>query len=467
VRIVICGAGEVGTAAAERLARGGQHDLVLIDRDAERLGAIADRVDLTTVTGDAARSTTLAEARIDRADLLVAATERDEVNLAIAALSRRLGARRVIARVHDSALLAEEPVDYADLFGVDRFVCPELAAGEAVAAAILSPAALAVETIGGGAMTLQELRVFAGSAADGAALSELGLPEACRIVAIVRDGRAELPVGTSVLRPGDAISVAGLPDAVGAVARRLGGAAPGRRRVVFVGATAITRFAAEQLLAAQVAIRVFEPDRRRAERFAAGAPDGVEVLAADPTEEQVFVNESLESVDAVVTAGEDEEDNILSAAWFRTRGIPTTAAIVIRPTYLRLLGAIGVGTAISPRRIAAAVIAAEADPRPVRIVHRFGGGDGAAGGRVELARVRVTAGSSITRLTLGGARASVPFVVAAIERGGLARVPAASERLEADDMALVAYAAADHRRVAALFLARDAIVPEPDQDDAA
>ncbi len=144
MNIIICGNGDVGSHAAEVLASEG-HSITVIDLDGVRLRAAEDTMDVRTLVGNCAEATVLREAGVESADMLVAATNVDEVNLLSASIGKAMGAAKCIARVHHTAFFEQKGWDYQRQFNIDRLICPEYSTALSIARKLRNPVALAIE----------------------------------------------------------------------------------------------------------------------------------------------------------------------------------------------------------------------------------------------------------------------------------------------------------------------------------
>ena len=208
MNILIAGAGEVGRHAAEMLGADG-HNIVLIDTSATKLQGLEDRLDLRTLRGNCAHAEVLAEAGAAKCDLLVAATNVDEVNLLSAAVGKGLGAKKCAARVHHSAYADQGGLDYAAHLGIDQLICPEYLTSLAIARSLRNPGALAVEEFARGAIEMQEMPVEDEAPAVRTALLELKLPPGVRLAQIRRSGESFIPKATTVVQQGDIVTLIG------------------------------------------------------------------------------------------------------------------------------------------------------------------------------------------------------------------------------------------------------------------
>src|SRR5688572_21009540 len=208
MKIVILGAGQVGSSVAESLASE-QNDLTIVDIDAKRLRALQDRLDLRTVTGSGAHPSVLVEAGIDDADLLIAVTQSDETNLVACRLAARMfNVPRRIARIRATDYLANEKVLGEQGFDVDLSICPEAILTDYLVKLVEFPEALQVLDFANGKVSLVAVRAYAGGPLVGRPIKQLraDMPNVdARIVAIFRGDRPITPDGETVIEPGDEV----------------------------------------------------------------------------------------------------------------------------------------------------------------------------------------------------------------------------------------------------------------------
>ena len=172
MNIIICGAGDVGRHSAEVLAPAG-HNITVIDLDAAKLAILDETVDVRTLIGDATRADVLQEAGVDGADLLIAATNIDQINLLTCAVATALGVELCIARVHHSSFFEGVGLDYGKALGIDHLICPEATTAQAIASTLRSPGSLAIESFARGKVEMQSLPVSEDAKAVGKQLKEL------------------------------------------------------------------------------------------------------------------------------------------------------------------------------------------------------------------------------------------------------------------------------------------------------
>jgi trk system potassium uptake protein TrkA len=446
MRIVICGAGEVGSHAAEVLVRA-NHAVTVIDRDPDLLRRIGDTIDARTVAGNCARADVLADAGAPDADMVVAATNVDEVNLLTASIAKRCGARKVVARVHDFNFADRRGHDYGEMLGIDHLICPEYSTALAIAQNLRNPAALAVEAFARGQVEMQQFEVAEGCSAAGRPLSGLGLPAGARVAAIIRDGVVDVPDSSSTVAAGDlVVLVADAP--IYDTARKMFREHPkSRRSIVMQGATPMTKWVCRALRGRAFSIRVFEQDRERAEQLAVDL-EWVTVIASDVNDATVFAEERIQDADHFVALRDDDEDNIIAGVLAKLRGVDSVTVIVQRSTYLDSVYAIGLDRAYSPRTVAAKQIEEALDERPVRSISNL------ADGSVSVFRVRVGPNCEIAGQRLRTIKLTPDWSIIAVQRGENTRVPHADDEVMAGDEVLVLGRTKHAERLQEIFDAR-------------
>ena len=444
MNVIICGAGTVGTHAAEVLAAA-EHNITVIESRPDRLAEIEEAMDVRTLQGNCTYAEVLRQAGAAEADMLIAATNLDEINLLSAATAKGVGAARTIARVRHSAYFDERGVDYTAILGIDGFICPEYSTALAIASALRNPGALAIENFARGEIEMQELLVSAKAPVTGKTLSEVTMPAGTRLAALERGGEAIVPEARTAIRAGDKIVLVGNRAAF-QDARKLFAAEAGvGRRVVIMGGSPMAVWLCRALRGRDFQIRLFEIDRRRAEELADKLP-WVTIINDDPTDPNVFEEEHIESADAFVSLRtEDDEHNILAGAWAKSMGAKMAIASVHRPNYLHLMSRIGIDKPFSPRAVAVREIE---DLLADKRLHRLAS---LAEGSIDVYEVWVSKKSPVAGKTLREIRITPDWMIAAIEREKGVRVPGADDTIEVGDTVLVVGRSGEEAKLKKLF----------------
>ncbi|MEM1099088.1 MAG: Trk system potassium transporter TrkA [Planctomycetota bacterium] len=430
MNIVICGAGEVGRHSAEVLAPAG-HNITLIDRDEDKLAQIDQLVDIRSLAGDCTRAEILLQAGVEDADLFIAATQDDEVNLLSASVAAALGCDTTIARVHHSQYFEGQGIDYARHFGIDHLVCPEHTTAVAVATTLRSPGAQEVENFARGSIELHRLTVGENAKALGKPLTELSLPKCCLLATVKRGDEAFRPKGDTVLEPGDVVTILADEDTFTKTFKLLGVDAPRRYKVMVMGGTTQGVWLCRELRQRYFQVRLFEVDPERAAMLAEKLP-WVTVLSGDIIHSDVLLDERVDQADAFVAVTDDDETNILAAARAKTMGAKQAITVLQRSTYLHLLRHVGVDRAFSPRSTAVNEILRRIEGGPVRSLATL------ADGVADVYEVRVgEKAKSATGKPLRELELPEHALVAVIQRDGKAFVPGADDELKPRDTAMV------------------------------
>ncbi len=427
--IVIAGAGEVGRHAAEVLVGDG-HNVVMVDLSAAKLRALEDRLDVRTLQGNCAHAEVLREAGVAKCELLLAATDIDEINLLAAIVAKGIGAKRTLVRVHHSAYFSGKGLDYATHLGIEELICPEYLTSQAIARTLRNPGALAIEEFARGQIEMQELPVDEDGAAIGKPLAELKLPAGVRLAQIRRNEATVLPSAKTTIQVGDVVTLIGERKTFEQGRKIFAAGTSKRKTVVIMGGTAMSVWLSRALEKREFSVRLFEKDAERAEELSNKLPH-VTVIRADPTEQEVQEEERIGHADAFVAVTADDEHNILSAAQAKSLGAKMAISVVQRTTYMHLYSSVGVDRAFSPRVVAAAAVRKMLDVGPVRLLASLS--DGAA----DVYEIRPTRKSIAVGKELRNLKLPPECMIGAIQRDGTVKVPGADDTIAIGDTLLL------------------------------
>lgn len=355
MHVIIVGGGEIGFALAQALAA--EHEVFVIDHAAE-VAARFEALDVQFVLGTATRSDVLEHAGIPRADVLIACTGLDEVNLVACAIAHQLGKPKTFCFVsREDFLELQEDHEGLSQFGIDQLIWPEAHLAADIERIIRAPGAIDAEAFAEGAVRLLEYRLEPDSAIAGHRVSELHLPHGSLIVAVRRGDVFFIPRGDSQLLVGDRIIVMGTPEAVQDVRRRLTGTAdPGRQRVTIIGGGDVGLRIAERLdLVDSIDVTIIERDVARGEMIAARVRRAL-VLNGDGTDLELLESEDIGRSDVLVSVIDNDERNLFASLLGRQMGVRRIITRVSRRANLRLFERVGIDVAISARGAAVASV---------------------------------------------------------------------------------------------------------------
>lgn len=350
MRIIIVGGGEIGYALAGELSR--DHSLSVVDRDPD-VGNRFKALDVGFLTGSGTSADVLGRAGVAQADLLVACTGLDEVNMVACAVATRLGVRRTIcfASREDFAGGDSSADTVRQHFGIERIIWPEAQLAAEIERIIAAPGAIDAEVFADGRIRLLEFRLDPGAPLTAAPLAALHLPRGALIVAVKHRDSIEIPKGTTQLSAGDKIFVMGTPDAVALTAPQIHGQRPdrGRQVVTIIGGGDVGFRLAQRLDAAgDVELRIIESNRERGEMLAASLRRAL-VLNGDGTDLELLESEDIGRSDVLVSVIDNDERNLFASLLARQLGVARIITRVSRPANLRLFERVGIDVALSAR----------------------------------------------------------------------------------------------------------------------
>ncbi|MCB9652691.1 MAG: Trk system potassium transporter TrkA [Deltaproteobacteria bacterium] len=349
MHIVIIGLGEVGRHLLRVLEREG-HDIVAIDQDADSVRHAEDHFDVATLVGYGANSEILEQAGVQKADLLVAVTDHDEVNLIAALAGRQLGAKRAIARTQGNEWArSSEGVRYG-LLGVDVVINPRVLVAHELVKVARSHGAVQVIDLAQDRIELVQLETEEKSKLLHKPISSLALPRDTLIAAIVREGELFVPGGADVLIPNDRVYLIGRPSEL-PHAEDMFTSKREARRVCIVGGSVTGESVARELEAVGATVLIIESDIERAQALSESLL-GVTVLHGDGTDTSLLKEEEIGTYDLFVAVTADDETNLMAALLAKRLGPVQTAAQVQRPDYVGIYEQLGVDIVISPRIVA-------------------------------------------------------------------------------------------------------------------
>jgi trk system potassium uptake protein TrkA len=347
------GAGQVGRTAAYHLSREEANDVTVIDQNEEILRDLQDRLDIRTVNGNASSPRILEAAGIASTDILVALTNSDEVNMLACQIAWTIyRTPKKIARVRSADYTEREGLFGENGVAVDVWISPEQLVTEYIARLIRYPGALQVLDFADGRVRLVGIRALQGGPLVGQELRTLRehIPSAdARVAAIYRAGKSVKPEGTTVVEHGDEVFFLAARENIRVVMKELRREeAPARRVVIAGGGNVGFRLASE--LEDKNQVKLIERDSKRARRVSEQLKSTT-VLLGDAADEELLLEENIDSVDVFAALTNSEEANILSAMLAKRLGAHKVMALINKPSYAELIESGSIDVAISPQTI--------------------------------------------------------------------------------------------------------------------
>ena len=351
MKIIILGAGQVGTTVAQNLASEA-NDITVVDRNGALLREMQDRLDIRTVQGRASHPDILRQAGADDADMVIAVTNSDETNMVACQCAWTLfHTPTKIARVRAPEYLKHPALFSQGALPIDVLISPEQLVTDYIMRLIEHPGALQVLDFAGGRVRLVAVRAYYGGPLVGHELRDLNqhLKGAeARVAAIYRKGRAIEPTGKAVIEADDEVFFLAAAQNIPAVMKELRRAEKPFRRLMFAGGGNIGRRLAAAL-EGRYRVKVIEHDLEHARRVAEQLRHTI-VLQGDAADEDLLLEENIEDTDVFCAVTDDDEANILSAMLAKRLGARKVMALINRAAYVDLVQSGAVDIAISPQQ---------------------------------------------------------------------------------------------------------------------
>ena len=356
VKIIIVGAGKVGYALAEQLCRE-NHDVTIIDSSEDALRRACDTLDVMGFKGNGVDISILTEAGASDADLLVAATNMDELNMACCLTAKNLGTRYTIARIRN-------PEYYSNMgtikrnFGIGMVINPENATAMEIARLLRFPSAANIESFCRGRVELMSFRVQEDDFITGKPLHTLSdriRKLSMLFCAVERDDQVIIPNGSFVPQVNDKLYIIGEPAGLDEFFRLLGRYSHKIRHVFLVGGGRVSIYLTQLLEKMNIKVKLVERSEERCRLISEKLPKAM-VICGDGTDHEVLDSESLTSSDAFVALTDRDEDNLIISLYALQQGLPKVIAKSNRQNYAGIARAVGLDSVISPKLITAAHI---------------------------------------------------------------------------------------------------------------
>lgn len=351
MKIIIAGGGKVGQTLARQLAAEG-HDLTLIDRDPVVLDKAQDRFDAMMVSGNCASKEVLLNAGIREAELLIAMTAMDEVNLLCCMTAHGLNKKlHTIARIRTPEY-ADQIMTMRDVFPLSMTVNPELQAALEIERLLKFPGFLRRESFANDQTQIVELRIDSASKLCNLPLSEMGTVVRCRVLvcAVLRAGTAVAPTGNFVLKEGDRIFVTAPTANLAILLKSLGIVTKKVRNVLLCGGGRVSYYLASLLEDDKMDVRILEQNRARCTELSEALIKAT-VIHGDCSSQATLDNQGLEDMDAVVTLTGLDETNMVVSLYAGSQGVSQIITKLSRTENSRLADTMALGSTISPKEL--------------------------------------------------------------------------------------------------------------------
>jgi trk system potassium uptake protein TrkA len=446
MNIIIVGCGKVGSTIAKQLCNEG-YDVTVIDNNPNKLRAVSDGMDAMAMIGDGTSYTTLKEAGIETADVLIAVTDSDEKNLLCCVIGKRTGNLSAIARVRNPVYSNER--DFLQKgFGLAMLINPESAGAEEMGRIFRFPSAIDIETFAKGKIELLTVRIPEKSLLAGKPLTYIHqkLRTDVLVAVVRRKGQVIIPSGDFVIEAGDLVPVIAEHEQAHEFFRKIGIETHRVRDVMIIGGGKMTYYMAKNLAASGIGIKIIEKDLKRSEVLSELLPDA-EIICGDGTDEDLLLEEGIEKVDGVAAVTGMDEQNIMLTLFARSQSDNVkTVTKVGKLSFTKVIDSLDLGSVVNPKETTAEYI--------IQFVRSMRASMGSnvenlykiANGEAEAIEFHVTEKTRAVSIPLVKLNTKKNILIGKIFRNGRAFTPTGHDSIEVGDSVILVVLSKDKIR---------------------
>jgi trk system potassium uptake protein TrkA len=446
MNIIIVGCGKVGSTIAKQLCNEG-YDVTVIDNNPNKLRAVSDGMDAMAMIGDGTSYTTLKEAGIETADVLIAVTDSDEKNLLCCVIGKRTGNLSAIARVRNPVYSNER--DFLQKgFGLAMLINPESAGAEEMGRIFRFPSAIDIETFAKGKIELLTVRIPEKSLLVGNPLTYIHqkLRTDVLVAVVRRKGQVIIPSGDFVIEAGDLVSVIAEHEQAHEFFRKIGIETHRVRDVLIIGGGKMTYYMAKNLAASGIGVKIIEKDLKRSEVLSELLPDA-EIICGDGTDEDLLLEEGIENVDGVAAVTGMDEQNIMLTLFARSQSENVkTVTKVGKLSFTKVIDSLDLGSVVNPKETTAEYI--------IQFVRSMRASMGSnvenlykiANGEAEAIEFHVTEKTRAVSIPLVKLNTKKNILIGKIFRNGRAFTPTGHDSIEVGDSVILVVLSKDKIR---------------------
>lgn len=435
MNIIIVGDGKVGYTLAQYLSKDG-HDITIIDKNAEALSRASETLDVMCIRGNGANVRTLIEAGIENADIIIAVTGNDELNMVCCLAAKQLGAKYSIARIRDpeyteSLTMLQKKLD------IDQVINPERATAQEISRLLRFPFAINIESFAHGRVEMVEFRAETRDSIIGIPLHKLhGKHPSIQFTAVQRNGEAFIPTGNFELAAGDRVYATGDRESITKFFKQLGKDTQRMKSALIIGGGHISYYLARIIAGMGVHLRMIEISEKKCARLS-DLLDNVMIICADGTDQEVLDSESVGECGALICLTDRDEENIITGMYGARKGAKKVIVKVNRLNTLEVMEDLGIESVVSPKLTTANVIL-----RSVRALNNSQNSVvekvyGMLGGKVEAYEFTALEGAPYLNIPLNRLKIKPGILVSVLVRDRKNIIPFGGDHIEAGDTVIL------------------------------
>ncbi|MBR0144796.1 MAG: Trk system potassium transporter TrkA [Clostridia bacterium] len=355
MRIVIIGVGKVGMTLTEYLSAEG-NDVTLIDTDQEIIDNAVNSFDVNGIMGNGVNFSVQQEAGVAHADVVIATTYSDEINMLCCLVAKKIGVRHTVARIRDPEYSRQFSFMLGEM-GLDMIVNPELETAREISRLLRYPYAIRIDTFAKGKVDLAEMKIAPDSPLDGMQISDIQRKLQVRILvcAVQHGDTVYIPRGDNVLYAGDHIHFTASHRDLNAFFRKMGAFHHKLKNVFIVGGGRIAYYLARQLIDLGMNVKIVEKDEARCKFLKESLPKA-QIVLGDGTDQTLLAEENFADTDASIAATGIDEENIILSIFAIQQRIDKVITKISKTTLTDLLEAVGLDSVVTPKLFTANLI---------------------------------------------------------------------------------------------------------------
>ena len=436
LQIIIVGCGKVGATLIERLSPEG-HDITIIDKNAQKIQEITNMYDVMGLVGNGASYSVQKEAGIDNADLLIAVTDSDELNLLCCTIAKRVGDCSAIARVRTPDYSKE--VGYLQKkLGLAMIINPELEVAREISRILAMPSALEVNSFAHGQAELIKFKIPENNILDGMKIADIVTFMSVKtiICAIEKEGEVYIPSGNFVMHAGDVISFVAARNSTKSFWENIGFHTKKVKNTMIIGGGKAAYYLANRLLHMGISVKIIEADKDRCEELSVLLPKAI-IINGDGTEQELLSEEGIEYTESFVPLTGMDEENILLTLHASQVSSAKVVTKINRINFKDVISNLDLGSVVYPRYITSeaiiAYVRAKNNSKNSNIETLYHMYDH----RVEAIEFRVEQKSAITNVALCDLPLKENILVSCINRNGSIIIPSGQDSIQVGDTVII------------------------------
>ena len=436
MQIIIIGCGKVGSTLAKQLQEE-NIDITLVDVSEGKINALTEDIDAMGIVGNGASINILLEAGIETADVLIAVTDSDELNLLCCLIAQKASGCQTVARVRNP-VYSKEIAFIRERLGVTKFINPEYTAAQEISRILRFPSASKIDTFARGRVELLKFKVLPEFGLNGMSVSRITERLKCDVLfcAIENKDGVRIPDGNQVVHDGDIVSIMSTPRNAGIFFKKIGLKTNQVKNTIIVGGGTISYYLATMLLDMKIDVKIIEKDKKRCELLSELLPDAT-IINGDGTDRSLLLEEGLRTAESLVALTNMDEENVFLALSAKMISNAKMVAKINRLAFDDVISSLDIGSVIYPKYLTADSIL-----QYVRAMQNSIGSNVETlyhilDNQAEALEFRIREHSPVVGVPLAQLKLRSNLLVGCLNRNGEVRIPRGQDSLQVGDTVII------------------------------